>query len=69
MDLFDETTQALKNVWVEERERQNSKIVLLKAIASSTELTAKDCDAIFAELDRILLPEENKPITRPDPAL
>ena len=68
MDLFDETTIALKGVWESETERQNAKIVLYKAIASATYLGARDCDAVFAELDRILLKEEKDTITRPDPA-
>lgn len=68
MDLFDETTVALKGIWEKETERQNAKIVLFKAIADSTELTANECDQVFAELDRLLLKEEGADVTRPDPA-
>jgi len=69
MDLFDETKQELVALWEKELERQNVKIVLFKAISSATDLTARETDAIFAELDRLLLKEKEEVTSRPDPAL
>lgn len=69
MDLFDETKQELVALWEKELERQNAKIVLFKAISSATDLTAKETDAIFAELDRLLLKEKEEVTSRLDPAL
>jgi len=68
MDLFDETKQELVGIWEDEKERQNAKVVLFSAISNATELTARDTEAIFVELDRILLQEKEEPLTRPDPA-
>ena len=68
MDLHDETLEGLKGIWIDESKRRDAKIVVYKAIASSTDLTVKECDSIFVELDRLLLQEEGEKITRPDPA-
>lgn len=69
MDLYEENTQKLKEIWTEERERQNAKLVIAVAIAQATELTTKETLDVMTALDRILLEEEKDAPTRPDPAL
>lgn len=69
MDIFDETTFGLKSIWTNDKERQNAKLVILQAIAEATTLTAKDANAVLAELDHMLLTEKEEGKKRPDPAL
>ena len=58
MDIYTETKQPLMNVWENKLDRQYSKFVILKAIANVTDITAKQADDIFQELDNLLLEEE-----------
>jgi hypothetical protein len=58
MDIYDETTQPLKSIWDNEDSRQKAKLVILKAIATVSEITVKQSDDIFDELDRMLLEEK-----------
>jgi hypothetical protein len=69
MDLYEENTLALKDLWVSERDRQNAKLVVTVAIAQATELTAKETLDVLSALDRILLAETPDAPTRPDPAI
>ena len=69
MDLYEENTLALKDLWVSERERQNAKLVVTVAIAQATELTAKETLDVLSALDRILLEDKPDAPTRPDPAI
>lgn len=68
MDIYEENTLRLKEIWVEERERQNAKLVIAVAIAQATELTTKETLEVMSALDRILLEEPTEPAMRPDPA-
>lgn len=68
MELHEENLIALKGIWSDEKERQNAKIVLFQAIANATELTAKETDDIFYELDQLLKDEKEEKATRLDPA-
>ena len=58
MDIFDETKVPLKNVWDDKLARQQSKIVILQAIANASEITAKVANDIFDELDNMLLEDK-----------
>jgi hypothetical protein len=69
MDLYEENTLALKDLWVSERDRQNAKLVVTVAIAQATELTAKETLDVLSALDRILLEDKPDAPTRPDPAI
>ena len=68
MDIYDENKIQLKAIWDSEQDRQHAKIVLFAAISEATDLTAKECDAIFAALDQLLLDKDDQDETRPDPA-
>ena len=68
MELYERTIQGLKDVWSDEDMRQNAKVVLFKAISSSTELPAKEVDAVFSELDRLLITEESIALVKQDSA-
>ena len=58
MDIYDETTQPLQTIWDNEDSRQKAKLVILKAMGEVSDITIKVSDEIFAELDRLLLKEE-----------
>ena len=58
MDIFQETKVPLKNVWDDKLARQQSKIVILQAIANASEITAKVANDIFDELDNMLLEDK-----------
>ena len=68
MDIYEENKIQLKAIWDSEHDRQHAKIVLFAAISEATELTAKECDAIFVALDHLLLDKDDQNETRPDPA-
>ena len=60
MDSYEKNTQRLKAVWQDDDDRQGAKIVIMQAIASSSEISVKVAFDILDELDRLLLeaPEE-----------
>lgn len=68
MELREENLLKLRDLWTNATDRQNAKIVLFKAIAEATELTAKQTDDIFFTLDQLLKEEKEEKPTRPDPA-
>jgi hypothetical protein len=57
MDSYEKNTHKLKALWGDDDDRQGAKIVILQAIASTSELSAKVTLDILDELDRLLLPE------------
>ena len=58
MDIFAETKAPLVQIWEDNRQRQGAKLVLLQAIANATDVSVKQADEIFYELDQMLLKEE-----------
>ncbi len=69
MDIYDENTYQLVAIWEDKKERQNAKLVIMKAIAEATTLSAKEAAAILAELDHLLLKEKEEGQTKKDMAL
>lgn len=69
MDIYDENTQKLIAIWEDKKERQNAKLVILKAIAEATSLSAKEANSVLAELDHLLLKEKEEGQTKKDMAL
>lgn len=68
MELYENNLIALRAYMASKKDRQNLQMVIYKAIAESTDLTAKDVDNVLQAIDRLLeVEEEIKP--RPDPAL
>lgn len=57
MELFDETKAPLVSVWDDEKQRQDSKVVILQAIANISDISVKEADAILDEMDRLLVSE------------
>ena len=60
MDIYEETKQPLKDIWDNEDSRQKAKLVILKAISTTTELSAKATDSIFDEMDSMLLDDKEE---------
>lgn len=58
MDIFEETKAPLIDIWENNQARQNAKTVILQAIANATDVSVKQADEIFDEMDRMLLKEE-----------
>lgn len=69
MDIYDENTLALRGIWEDKVERQNAHIILLQAISESTELPAREAMNVLAELDRMLLKDEEETSRKQDPAI
>lgn len=69
MDIFDETTLALKNTWDDDIKRQQAKIVIITAIGNATELSVKEAQLVLDELDTMLLSEKEEKSNRIDPSL
>lgn len=58
MELLDADKLGLKSLWESPRERQRVQMILFQAIADSTELTAKDVDAVINTIDNMLTSEK-----------
>ena len=69
MDIYDENKVQLSAIWSDVVQRQHAKIVIMKAIAEATSLSAKEANAVLAELDHLLLKEKEEGQTKKDMAL
>lgn len=68
MDIFDQNLEPLRTVWQFPASRQAFQMVIYKAIATTSDLPARNVESILAEIGNILEVEE-APKTRQDTAL
>lgn len=68
MELFETNLLPLRTLWKSPKDRQSVQMIIFKAIASATELSAREGEEVIAEIGRMIeVEEESKP--RPDPTL
>ena len=58
MELLDADKLGLKSLWDTPRERQRVQMILFQAIADSTELSAKDVEAVINTIDNMMTSEK-----------
>jgi len=68
MELYETNLSVVRNTWNDNKSRQSFQMVIYKAIANSTELSAKDVEEVLTEIGR-LVETEIESTTRPDPAM
>ena len=68
MELSDETTQPLKNVWEDKLTRQNAKTVIIEAIGQGSDVSVKVANEILDEMDRLLLEDKVEILPKMDKA-
>jgi len=68
MELYETNLSVVRNTWNDNKSRQSFQMVIYKAIANSTELSAKDVEEVLTEIGRLVETAEES-TTRPDPAM
>ena len=68
MELYETNLSVVRNTWNDNKYRQSFQMVIYKAIANSTELSAKDVEEVLTEIGR-LVETAAESTTRPDPAM
>lgn len=58
MEIMESDKLGLKSLWDLPRERQRVQMVLFQAIADSTDLTAKEVDAVIETINNLLSTEK-----------
>lgn len=54
MEIFEKNKMTMRTIWAIPEERQNIEILLFETLANSTNLSAKDVNNFFIQLDSLL---------------
>ena len=68
MELSQETTQGLRDLWEDEYKRQDAKTVILEAIGQASDITVKVANDVFDVMDDMLIEEKEDKVIKHDNA-
>jgi hypothetical protein len=68
MQIFEKDKLGLQTLWRNDKERQRAQLILIEALSNSTELTAKNIQLVFEQLD-LILEEQTEEVELKDRAL
>ena len=68
MELFESNLQPLRTLCTKPKQKQSLQMLVYVAIANTTELPAKEVEAVLAEMERLLEVTEEV-VSRPDQSM